>query len=166
MLFGAMADIALITVVLFIVSQIAQNKFMNREEMKKHQDTIKQKQAKMKELMKKEDAKSKNELETLEKEMMQTMQNMMSGSSKVMLVSMVLFLPALWFLGEFYGKEIIPLPVPLPWLSVGFDLFNIGTWGMTIYSETNWFGWYFVCFIVLSILFSIGKEILKKMKAK
>ncbi|HLC92555.1 MAG TPA: EMC3/TMCO1 family protein [archaeon] len=162
MLFGAMVDIALITAVLYAISQTVQNKFMNKDDMKRHQEEIKIKQGKMKELMKKEDQKSKNELETLEREMMETMQKMMSGSSKVMLVSMVLFLPALWILGAFYGEAIIKLPIPLPWLSNGFDLFSIGTWGVAIYNETNWFGWYFVCFLVLSVIVNIFNGLRKK----
>ena len=166
MLFGAMVDIALITVVLYAVSQAIQKKFMNKEEMKKQQEEVKQKQARMKELMKKDDQKSKNELESLQNEMMAAMQKMMSGSSKVMLYSMVVFLPALWILGAFYGEAIIALPVPLPWLSNGFDLFSIGTWGVEMYSETSWFGWYFVCFLVLSIAVNIITGLMKKTGAK
>ena len=162
MLFGAMWDIALITVMLYAVSQVVQNKFMNRDEMKRQQEAIKAKQGRMKELMKNEDPKSKNELQSLEREMMEAMQKMMSGSSKVMIASMVIFLPALWFLGAFYGEAVIALPVPLPWLSNGFDLFSIGTWGFSLYSETGWFGWYFVCFILLSIVVGIAKSFMKK----
>src|SRR3989344_7392983 len=131
--------------------------------MKRQQEEIKAKQAKMKELVKKDDAKSKNELEALEKEMFEIMQKMMSGSYKVMLASMVVFLPALWFLGTFYDKAVIDMPVALPWLSNGFDLFNIGTWGIEMYAQTSWYGWYFVCYIIIAIAFSIAMKIKKKL---
>ena len=151
MVFGAMADISLITVALAAVSQFLQNKFAHRDEMKKHQDEIKKKQAKMNELMKKKDSGSQKELEQVQGEMLEEMNRMMSKSTKVMMFSLVVFLPAYWVLGAVYGKDIIALPVPLPWLKEGFDLFNLGTWGIQLYNVTNWFGWYFVSYLVTTI---------------
>ncbi len=162
MFVSALVDITAISVVLFAVSQAIQSRFINRDEMKRQQQEMKDRQKKMQELMKKGDTKSKSELNAMEKEMLESMQKMMGGSYKVLLVSMVAFLPALWFLGEFYGKAIIKMPFPLPWLANGFDLFNIGTWGIDIYSETTWFGWYFVCFIVLSLLYNFLTGMMKK----
>lgn len=165
MFVSTIVDITIISIVLFGVSQAVQARFINRDEMKRQQEGMKAKQVKMKELMKKGDAKSKNELDAMEKEMMEDMQKMMSGSYKVMLVSMVVFLPALWFLNTFYGNAVIDMPVPLPWLRNGFDLFSIGSWGIEIYAKTNWFGWYFVCFIVISLLYNFISGFKKKMVA-
>ncbi len=161
MVFGTMADIALISAGLVIVSQILQNRFAHKDEMKGHQDKIKGHQKKMNELMKKGDQKSKNELETLQAEMMEEMNRMMSKSMKVMMFSLVVFLPAFWVLGHFYEKDVINLPVPLPWLSHGFDLFTPATWGMEIYNQTNWFGWYFVSYIVLTIIIGQAMNLTK-----
>ena len=161
MIFGAMVDIAVISVVLAGVSQAIQAKFMDRTLMKKQQEEMKKKQEKMRELMKKNDAKSKNELDSLQKEMLDSMNDMMSKSSKVMLVSLVIFLPAFALFGMFYGKEIINLPIPLPWLANGFDLFNIGTWGIEIYPQTNWFGWYFLTYLIVTLLFNVLRDATK-----
>ncbi len=162
MFFNAMAEIAIITAVLALVSQAIQDRFINREQMKKQQEEMKQRQKKMKELMKKDGQKSKNELESLEKEMLESMQKMMSGSSKVMIASMVVFLPAFALLGFLYAAEKIILPIPLPWFVQGFDLFNIGTWGISIYTETNWLGWYFVSYLVITLVLNFARDLLKK----
>src|SRR3989338_3379606 len=99
MVLGAMAEIAAITVVLALVSQFVQNKYINKDEMKRQQEEIKGKQKRMKELMQKGDQKSKNELDSLEKEMLESMQKMMGSSTTVMIASMVIFIPALLVLG-------------------------------------------------------------------
>jgi uncharacterized membrane protein (DUF106 family) len=149
---GPMFEIFGISLFLAVVSQIIQNKFMDKEAMKKHQDDMKAKQKRMKELIGKDDEKSKNELETLEKELMESMQKVMEGSTKTMLFSLVVFLPAFWLLGHFYEKAVIDLPVQIPWFVEGFDLLNISTWGIKMYSQTNWLGWYFLTYLVISMI--------------
>lgn len=163
---GPMVEIAGISLVLAIVSQIIQNKFMDKEAMKKHQENMKVKQKRMKELMGKEDQKSKNELEALEKELMESMQKMMEGSTRTMMFSLVIFLPAYWLLGHFYEKTTINLPIPIPWLAEGFDLFNFSTWGIKIYEQTNWLGWYFLTYLIISMIAGSAFSYLKKMKFK
>ncbi|HIH10298.1 MAG TPA: TMCO1/EMC3 family protein [Candidatus Diapherotrites archaeon] len=162
MVFGPLVDIALITAVLAVVSQLVQNKFMNKDEMKTRQEEMKEKQKRMKELMQKGDQKSKNELDALEKEMMESLQAMMSSSTKVMVASMVIFLPAFFVLGALFENAVIQLPIPLPWLKQGFDLFNAGTWGIEVYNETTWFGWYFVSYLVITMVINVGRNFFKK----
>ncbi len=161
MVFSAMADITLISAGLTVVSQILQAKFAHRDEMKGHQEKIKAHQKKMNELMKKDDQHSKNQLESVQGEMMEEMNKMMSKSTKVMMFSLVVFLPAFFILGHFYGAETINLPIPLPWLSNGFDLFSLGTWGIHLYSQTNWYGWYFISYIIFTILIGQAMNITK-----
>ena len=153
MIINAMIDISLISLGLAIISQLIQGKFLDREKMKTQQKEMKEKQKIMQELMKKEDLKSKNELESMQKELMQQMQGMMSGSMKMMVASMVIFLPAFAILGFFYSEAIIQLPIPLPWF---------GTESLIeIFTETNWFGWYFVSYLSITILMNIGKKLIK-----
>ncbi len=154
-------DIAIITFVLAIVSQILRRILMNPAEMKEKQAAMKEKQGKMKDLMNKNDHKSVKELEEMQKEMMESMGKMMSGSFKLMAISLVFFLPAFYVIGGtdplfgimsaidvigiggLYADAIIPLPIPIPWL--GGDFF------IMLYNETGWFGWY----ILTSLFFSI-----------
>src|SRR3989338_6844539 len=93
----------------------------------------------MKELANKSDAKSKNELEALEKEMMEEMGKMMKGCTRMMIFIIFLF----WFLGEAYKAAVIQLPFPIPWFGEN--------WSVKLYSETNWIGWYVLCSLVTSL---------------
>ncbi len=144
MLFSPHIDIALVAVVLSLLSQVMRRVLTDQKNIKKMQKGMKDKQAKIKELMKKEDAKSKKELERLQGEMMEGMALMMKGTNKLMLVSMVVFLPTFWFLGGVYGNFEFPLPVPLPWFG--------GEFFITLVSSTNFVGWYFVCSLVFSLV--------------
>ena len=164
MVISPMVDIVGISLALSIVSQIVQKKFMNRDEMKKHQESMKEKNKRMKELIGKDDHKSKNELEALEKEMLESMQKMMNGSMKVMIASSVVFLPAYWLLGHFYGTAVIDLPIPIPWFVQGFNLFDTATWKgiIEIYHQTNWLGWYLLTYLLFSMAMNAIVDFIKK----
>ncbi|MFH1586935.1 MAG: EMC3/TMCO1 family protein [Candidatus Diapherotrites archaeon] len=140
-------DIAVITFVLAIVSQILRRVLMNPSEMKVQQAAMKEKQGKMKELMNKNDHKSAKELEKMQKEMMESMGAMMSGSMKLMFVSMLIFLPIFWFLGSTYADVTISLPIPIPWF--GGDLL------IMLYNETNFYGWYILTSLFFSIILNV-----------
>ncbi len=146
-----MIDIAGISLLLALASQLIQERFIDRKKMKKMQEGMKERQKKMQELVKKQDQKSKNELEALQSEMMESMQGMLSGSTKVMVASLVLFIPALWAFREFYEGAVIQLPIPLPWFADGLDILNPFTW-FSVYPETNWFGWYFVSYLAITLV--------------
>lgn len=161
MVFGAFVDIAIISLGLSIVSQVLQNKFAHKDEMKTHQEKMKAHQEKMKELMKKNDAKSQQEIEKIQGELMGEMNKMMSKSTKVMMFSLVVFLPAYWGLSSFYATDVIQLPLPIPWFVEGFDLLNIGTWGIRLYNETNWLGWYLLTYLVIGIIISQAMKLTK-----
>ena len=109
-------------------------------------------------------------MDKLQAEIMETMGTMMKGSYKIMFYSVFLFFPAFYiiggvdpFLGIFkaidfigigglYADAIIKLPIPLPWFAA-FDLFNPASWtNIALYNETNWFGWYFVCYLFISFI--------------
>ncbi len=166
MFFDAMIEISLVTLVLAFVSQFIQNKFVDRDKMKAKQLEMKEKQKRMKELAGKSDQKSLKELEVLEGELLESMQEMMSGSTKVMVFSLLVFFPAFVLLGHFYSDVVISLPVPLPWFAEGFDLFNVSSWGIKFYSETNWLGWYFVSYLIITLLINFGRGLLNKSSVK
>lgn len=164
MFVNPMVDIAGVSLALAIISQFVQGKFMNKDEMKRHQEGMKERNKRMKELMGKDDHKSKNELEALEKEMLESMQKMMNGSMKVMMVSAIVFLPALWFLSATYEKAVIELPIPIPWFISGFNLLDPSTWGgiIELYNETNYFGWYFLTYLVITVAINSVMGFFKK----
>ena len=150
--FDPMVDIALISLALSVVIQIMQRVLGSKQAMQKHQASMKERQEKMKELMKKNDKQSQKELEKIQGEMLDSMNDMMKGSMKMMVASLIIFAPVLWFLQGTYDTAIIALPIPLPWFVQGFDILNIGSWGVQFYSQTSWLGWYFVTSLVFSIL--------------
>lgn len=157
-LISPQVDIAMIAIGLSIVSQIIQRKVVNRGEMKRKQAEMKGKQNRIKELMKRNDTKSKNELQVLEREMMEAMSTMMKGSMKMMVYSMILFIPTLWFLSSSYGNEVIPLPISIPWF---------GTESLIqLYNETNWIGWYVLTSLICSLSFNAIINIYEKIKGK
>ncbi|HZX34230.1 MAG TPA: EMC3/TMCO1 family protein [archaeon] len=160
--FGALLDISVISAVLAVISKGVQAKFVDRKKMKENQGKMKEKQKRLQELMKKNDQKSKNEAESLQKEMMDSMREMLAGTNKVLIFSLVFFLPAFYLLGLFYGEAIITLPIPMPWLANGFDLFSLGTWGVEIYPQTNWFGWYFVSYLAVTLLLNGAEKAYEK----
>ncbi|MCR4368334.1 MAG: EMC3/TMCO1 family protein [archaeon] len=162
MFVNPMIDIALITLGLALISQAIQAKFMDRDGMKRKQEEMKEKQKRMKELMAKGDQKSKNELEALEKEMFESMNQMLKGSSKVMIASLVVFLPAFALLAFLYSDAVIDLPIPLPWFSQGFELFNPATWGIEFLTQSGWFGWYFAAYLGITIAINLIKGAAKK----
>ncbi len=151
-------DIALISAGVALVSQVLQRKFMPRHETKKRQEKIKKHQERMKELAAKKDTKSKNELEALEKEMMEEMGKMMQGSTRMMMFSMVFVLPMFWFLGENYKEAIVQLPFPIPWFAEN--------WAVKFYTETNWVGWYVLCSLVVSLSFQAILRLREKLMKK
>ncbi|MFH1224769.1 MAG: EMC3/TMCO1 family protein [Candidatus Diapherotrites archaeon] len=147
-------DIVAISALLAIVSQFIQLKFGRRDEMLAAQKEMKARQKRMQELVKRNDGSAKAELERLEKEMMEGMSKMMGGSMKVMVISMVIFLPAFMLIGAAYSSATINLPVPVPWFG--------GTSFIMLYNETNWLGWYILCSLVFSLVFSSLMGIYKK----
>ncbi len=152
-------DIVMISAVLVIVSKVMQSKFMNKAQMKQDRETMKTQQNRVKELMGKDDEKSKQEIEQINKEMMETMQKSMQTSMRYMMISLPVFLIAFYLLGMFYTQfEPFALPVALPWFA------EQGFFAFTFYSETSWFGWYFVSYLTMNILVGIGLKIFEKAK--
>jgi len=143
-------ELALVSIAMSFVTQIIQRKFGNRDQMKEHQEKMKTTQKRVKELMTKEDEKSKQERESLEKEMLDSMNTVMKASMKTMVVSMAIVIPVFFLMGAVYEEEIIDLPLPVPWIGTQADLLNPFSW-FELYEQTNWIGWY----ILVSLLFSL-----------
>jgi len=148
--FNTMIELAFVSIVVSLFNQFVQRKFGSKKQLKSHQDKMKEKQSRIKELMQKDDEKSKQEREGLEKEMLESMNTVMKPVMKTMVVSMIVILPVFFLLGSIYGEEVIDLPVPIPWLGTAFDLFTPFSW-IELYNQTSWVGWY----ILISLIFSL-----------
>jgi uncharacterized membrane protein (DUF106 family) len=137
-------DIALISLALALVSQFIQRVVFDKKGMQAKQKEMKEKSTKARELMKKGDDKSMKQMEELNKEIMESMSTMMSGSFKMMAVMFIVYMPVLWYLPEAYSGTI-DLPIPLPWLG------GEGQGLIAFTSTTNWLGWYFISAMVFSL---------------
>lgn len=151
-----MLEIALVSVVMVGVSQILQRKLMDKKGMKEGQERIKEKQKRIKELLGKEDLKSKEEVERLQKEMMEIMQKTMKGTMKHMLVSFPIFILVYWGLGATYSGMLIDLPTAVPVIHRNFSF--------EITSSISWLWWYIYTSFSLSIAFNIVLKIVKKVR--
>ena len=149
--FNPMLELALIAMAMVVVQKALQLKVGNQKQLKEHQEKMKKMQEKVKELMKKNDEKSRKERENMEKEMLDSMNIVMGSSMKFMVVSLVVVLPVFWLAGSVYEKDVINLPVPVPWFSDTTVWFDPFTWGIMLYNQTNWIGWY----VLTSLLFSL-----------
>jgi uncharacterized membrane protein (DUF106 family) len=135
-----------------------QSKLINKEEAKRQQASMKEKQKRINELLKKNDEASKREMDSLQKEMLESMNAMMQGNMKYMMYSMIVFLPAFAIIGFLYGKEVISLPFPVPLFhrNLSFELT----------SRLSWIWWYIYGSLVSSLVISAIMKIVEKVKKK
>lgn len=152
--FSPMADIGLIAFVLAIVSQALQRKFLDKKKMKEHQDTIKEKQSKIKELASKNDVNLKSEIEKLELETMETMNLMMKNSLRHMVVTFIIIIPAFWWIGSTYAGTSVKMPFPLPVMHRDFSF--------EITQTLGWFWYYFYASLVSSLVLNALMNVLEK----
>lgn len=153
---NAMLEIALVSTAMVAISQILQRKLMDKKGMKEGQAKIKEKQKRMKELLGKEDHKSKEESERLQGEMLEIMNKTMQGTMKHMLVSFPIFILVYWALGAAYSGTLIDLPVAVPVIHRNFSF--------EITSGISWLWWYIYTSFSISIAFSIVLKIIKKVR--
>lgn len=156
-LLNSVIDIALISIGMAIVSRFLQHRFGKRNEMVAVQAQMKEKQKQIQELYKKGDDASKKKADELQSEMMQSMNTMMGANLKVMVISMIVFLPALWALNEWYSKAPVILPFDFLIAHRGgpfFIWFEIGT-------VTTWLWWYIAVSLIASVVLGF---VLKQLK--
>ncbi|MDD5148295.1 MAG: EMC3/TMCO1 family protein [Candidatus ainarchaeum sp.] len=157
-LISPVVDIAIVSFVMAIVSQILQRKFLDRKKMKESQEQIKQMQKRLNELLKKQDEQSKKEAMRLQNEMLQTMNAQMKGSMKHMLISLPIFWIVFAIVGALYLGVMITAPVALPVIHRNFSF--------EITQTISWLWWYIYCSIIFSIIISIVLKAADLAKAK
>jgi uncharacterized membrane protein (DUF106 family) len=156
--FNAGIEIAIFSVILSVVSRWLQIRFGNKKEVNRIQAEMKKKQAQIQELLKKNDEKSKHEAETIQSGMMADMNKVMSSSMKVMMLSMIVFIPALAVLAAGYNGTIIQAPFPFVVFHRASGLIPVSfEWS----SQFNWLSWYFWWSLVASLVLGM---IFKRMK--
>lgn len=145
-MFSPLIDVALISAGLSIVSFALQRKLLNKDELKALQESMKEKQKKLNELLKRQDKQAKEEIDGLQKEMIEASGKMMQKSMKQMFATLIIVLPVFWYLGFAYGETKIVFPFELPFIG----------------SSGNWIIWYIIVSIITSIVLMIIEKALKK----
>lgn len=161
MLVDPTIDIALFSIAVVAFGRIVQEKIGSRKILKEHQEKVKEHQKRIQEITKNKDVsslseKEKNEVQDLQTQMIKGTQEMMGSTMKQMMYTMPVFLGVFWVLQEFYSGAIVQLAVPVPF----FSLVEPFPWitGIQLYSSTNWFGWY----ILVSLIVSLGINVILK----
>ncbi len=128
-------DLALISAAFVAVSQAIQVLVMNRKHLRAHQKKSKALMKEQQELMKKGKDAPAHELERLQREQMELMQGQFKHMPKMMLASMIVFLPLFTVVqGQFEGQSI---PVFFP-----FSL---------IWQQLDWYWYYVLCSLLVGI---------------
>jgi len=158
-LITAALDIALVAAGIVVASRLLQNRLIDKEKQKASQKNMKEKQAKIKELMRNGDEKSKKEMERLQTEMLQEMSETMQGSMRYMMFSLPIFFGVWFVLGYFYGNMLIDAPFLVPKFN-GFFMFNPFTWIPVGWNmQSGWLKWYFISYLLISITLGIVLKI-------
>lgn len=129
-------QLVLISAAFAVITQIVQLVFGNRKEMRRVQKTMKAKNAEFKELMKKGDQADKNEVERVQKEMLDLSTQTVKSMPKLMIVNMVVFLPLFGLVSSAYDGTKVNLFFPL----------NL------VWAQGDWFWFYVLCSFLISMV--------------
>ena len=153
---GPAVIILIVTLGMVIVSKLLQNKFLDKDKMKRNKERMKKKQAKIKELMK--DGK-KEEAQVLQKEIMADTMEMMKGTQKMMVVSLPLIVVyfILGFMFEGISFESLFAIPTFSWY--GFIPLPNGGFSIMTGWRRAYFVYYFMWFIIIGIILKIKDKI-------
>jgi uncharacterized membrane protein (DUF106 family) len=140
-----------------LVSKMLQNKFLDKEKMKRNKERMKKKQVKIKQLMK--DGK-KEEASELQKEIMADTMEMMKGTQKMMVVSLPLIV-VYFILGALYAGVSFESLFPIPtFIWYGFIPFPDGGFSIVTGWRRAYFIYYFMWFIVIGIILKVKEKMI------
>lgn len=129
-------DLALIAAGFVAVSQAIQVLLMNRKQLRAHQKKSKALMKEQQELMKKGKDAPAHEMERLQREQMELMQAQFKNMPKMMLASLIVFLPLFTIVQHQFEGQIIPVFFP----------FNL------IWTQLDWYWYYVLCSLIVSIV--------------
>ncbi|MDP2666738.1 MAG: EMC3/TMCO1 family protein [Candidatus Diapherotrites archaeon] len=133
MLINAGVDLVLIAGAIVFVSQILQIVLIDRKEFRKNQKEMKAKSQEHRELLKKGGA-SKDEIDRVQREMMELTTKSMKHMPKMMIGSILVVLPLFVFATSIYHEAKIDLFFPLT----------------LVWDQADWFWWYMLCSLIIS----------------
>lgn len=153
-----------ITFILAAVTKLLQRKLVDRKKLAELQRQVKEDQKRMKEL-KKEGEKNKKEIEELQMGMLKRSTEMMNSNMKFSMVTLPIFLAALWGLSALFQGRLLESVVPLPMFS-SFNIWNPASWLPTGQFSilTGYYKAYFFYYLIAAIIFNVVERIYDKVK--
>jgi uncharacterized membrane protein (DUF106 family) len=148
--------ILLVTLAMVLVSKALQNKFLDKEKMKRQKERMKEKQKKMKELTK---AGDNEKAQMIQKEIMEDTMEMMKGTQKMMVVSLPLII-VYFILGFLYVEpfeSLFPLPT-FVWYFGIIPLPDFFVWTIVTGWRRAYFIYYFIWFIIVGIILKVYEK--------
>lgn len=132
------ADIVIVAGLFSIISQVLQLVVMDRKTMRETQKKMKEKNKEYKELMKKGNMAGKEELERIQKEIMELTSESMKKMPKMMVVNLIVFLPLFLMVSDVYTGYQVNLAFP-------FSLLG---------QQVDWIWWYVIASLLISMVVS------------
>lgn len=128
-------DLVVISALFAVISQTVQLVMGNRKETRRIQKNMREKNAELKELMKKGES-AKNDVERVQREMMELSTSTMKNMPKLMIVNMIVFLPLFGLVSHAYNGIKVELFFPL----------NM------VWAQGEWFWFYVLCSFLISMV--------------
>jgi uncharacterized membrane protein (DUF106 family) len=155
--FDSALEIAIISVGVFALSKLIQNRFTDKEKMMRHRAESEKKQVRVKELLK-DHERNKEEIAKLQGEIMEHGMEIMSSSMKSMYISLPILLIIFFLLRMFYGDQYYHTPIPI------IEFTNYLPSGLTF--NPGFLELYFSLNLYTQILLSAGANIYKTVKGQ
>ncbi len=139
--FPASLEIFVIGVCLAGVSKALQHVLVDRRSFLANQKKMQEQQKRLRELTGKQTEDSTKEMEKVQSEMMENLNKMMKDNLRIMMFSLVVFLPAFWVLGMLYNGGPVQTPFALPVIhrDFSFEITQFPSW-LWVYIYSSLFG--------------------------
>ncbi|MEK6970812.1 MAG: EMC3/TMCO1 family protein [archaeon] len=128
-------DLVLISALFAVISQTLQTVLTNRKEVRKSQKKMQETNKRYKELMKQGGKADPQEVEKIQKEMMEITTASMKSMPKLMIANMIVFIPLFAFVHQTYDGTRLPFFPPFSW----------------VWAEVDWFWYYVLCSLLISL---------------
>ncbi len=128
-------DLVLISAGFAVISQTLQTVLTNRKEVRNNQKKMQEINKRYKELMTQKGKADPQEVEKVQKEMMEITTGSMKSMPKLMIANMLVFIPLFAFVHQIYDGTQLPFFPPFSW----------------VWPKVDWFWYYVLCSLLISL---------------
>jgi uncharacterized membrane protein (DUF106 family) len=135
MLFSPAVDLVLVSALFAVITQTLQSVLTNRKEIRENQKKMQEKNKQYRELMTQGNKANPQELERVQKEIMELTTTSMKSMPKMLVANMIVFLPLFAMVSQTFNGIQVPLFFP-------FKL---------VWETTDWLWYYVLCSFLISM---------------